>query len=157
MDYYIIYLINYTGGGNMPYTDLLWVLAIVVFLVMESLTYQMVSIWFIFGAIAGIIAYFLGGGFFVQFSVFIAVSLLLLILFRPVAMKMLKKQDFKSNADGLIGKDVLITEDIDNINGRGKGKINGMEWTVRTETKEEIKAGSIVQVKRIEGVKLIVE
>lgn len=141
----------------MPYMGLLWVLAVVVFLVMESLTYQMVSIWFIFGAIAGIIVYFLGGGFFVQFSVFIAVSLLLLILFRPIAMKMLKNQDFKSNADGLIGKGVLITEDIDNINGKGKGKINGMEWTVRSETSEEIKAGSIVQVKRIEGVKLIVE
>ena len=141
----------------MPYMGLLWVLAVVVFLVMESLTYQMVSIWFIFGAIAGIIVHFLGGGFFVQFSVFIAVSLLLLILFRPIAMKMLKNQDFKSNADGLIGKGVLITEDIDNINGKGKGKINGMEWTVRSETSEEIKAGSIVQVKRIEGVKLIVE
>lgn len=141
----------------MPYMGLLWVLAVVVFLVMESLTYQMVSIWFILGAIAGIIVYFLGGGFFVQFSVFIAVSLLLLILFRPIAMKMLKNQDFKSNADGLIGKGVLITEDIDNINGKGKGKINGMEWTVRSETSEEIKAGSIVQVKRIEGVKLIVE
>ena len=141
----------------MPYMGLLWVLAVVVFLVMESLTYQMVSIWFIFGAIAGIIVYFLGGGFFVQFSVFIAVSLLLLILLRPIAMKMLKNQDFKSNADGLIGKGVLITEDIDNINGKGKGKINGMEWTVRSETSEEIKAGSIVQVKRIEGVKLIVE
>ena len=152
-----MYLINYMGGGNMPYMGLLWVLAVVVFLVMESLTYQMVSIWFIFGAIAGIIVYFLGGGFFVQFSVFIAVSLLLLILFRPIAMKMLKNQDFKSNADGLIGKGVLITEDIDNINGKGKGKINGMEWTVRSETSEEIKAGSIVQVKRIEGVKLIVE
>ena len=141
----------------MPYMGLLWVLAVVVFLVMESLTYQMVSIWFILGAIAGIIVYFLGGGFFVQFSVFIAVSLLLLILLRPIAMKMLKNQDFKSNADGLIGKGVLITEDIDNINGKGKGKINGMEWTVRSETSEEIKAGSIVQVKRIEGVKLIVE
>lgn len=141
----------------MPYMGLLWLLAVVVFLVMESLTYQMVSIWFVFGAIAGIIGYYLGGGFFVQFSVFIAVSLLLLILFRPIAMKMLKNQDFKSNADGLIGKGVLITEDIDNINGKGKGKINGMEWTVRSETSEEIKAGSIVQVKRIEGVKLIVE
>ena len=141
----------------MPYMGLLWVLAVVVFLVMESQTYQMVSIWFILGAIAGIIVYFLGGGFFVQFSVFIAVSLLLLILLRPIAMKMLKNQDFKSNADGLIGKGVLITEDIDNINGKGKGKINGMEWTVRSETSEEIKAGSIVQVKRIEGVKLIVE
>ena len=152
-----MYLINYMGGGNMPYMGLLWLLAVVVFLVMESLTYQMVSIWFVFGAIAGIIGYYLGGGFFVQFSVFIAVSLLLLILFRPIAMKMLKNQDFKSNADGLIGKGVLITEDIDNINGKGKGKINGMEWTVRSETSEEIKAGSIVQVKRIEGVKLIVE
>ena len=141
----------------MPYMGLLWVLAVVVFFFFFSLTYQMVSIWFIFGAIAGIIVYFLGGGFFVQFSVFIAVSLLLLILFRPIAMKMLKNQDFKSNADGLIGKGVLITEDIDNINGKGKGKINGMEWTVRSETSEEIKAGSIVQVKRIEGVKLIVE
>ena len=141
----------------MPYTGLLWVLAVVVFLVMESLTYQMVSIWFVFGAIAGIITYFLDGGFFVQMSVFIAVSLLLLILFRPIALKMLKNQDFKSNAEGLIGKGVFITEDVDNTAGTGKGKINGMEWTVRSETGEEIKSGTIAQVKKIEGVKLIVE
>ena len=141
----------------MPYMGLLWVLALVVFLVMEAMTYQMVSVWFVFGAVAGIITYFLGGGFFIQMCVFIAVSLVLLILFRPIAMKMLKNQDFKSNADGLIGQEVIVTENVNNIEFTGKGKINGMEWTLRSEDGREIAEGTIAKVKKIEGVKLIVE
>ncbi|MGN0183045.1 MAG: NfeD family protein [Candidatus Ornithomonoglobus sp.] len=136
---------------------IIWLIAIVAFIILEAVTYQIVSIWFVFGAIGGMIAYLLGADFYLQLIVFIAVSAILLSVLRPLSMKLVKKQDFKTNSDGLIGKNILITQEVSNIKGTGQGKINGMVWTVRGGNDEVIHAGEIARVKKIEGVKLIAE
>lgn len=137
--------------------NIIWIVAVVLFIVLESVTYQLVSIWFVFGSIGGLIAALCGANFYVQFGVFLSVSLLMLIFLRPVSMKLVKRQDFKSNADGLIGQSVLITEEVSNIKGTGQGKVRGMVWTVRSEEDKTIETGSVVTIKKIDGVKLIVE
>lgn len=137
--------------------ELLWLAGIVAFIILEAVTYQLISIWFVIGAIGGLIAAICGTDFYVQMTVFLAVSILLLVLLRPFSMKLIKKQDFKSNADSLIGKNILITQEVNNISGTGQGKVNGMVWTVRSETDETIAAGELAEIKRIEGVKLIVK
>lgn len=136
--------------------NLLWILQVIVFIVLETNTYQLVSIWFVFGAIGALIASFCGVGFHFQVIIFVAVSLIMLAALRPISMKLVKKQNFKSNAEGLIGKDVLITEDVNNIKSTGQGKVDGMVWTVRSDSDEEIPKGTVVKIDRIEGVKLIV-
>lgn len=141
----------------MPIYGLLWLAAIIVFIVLEAVSNQMISIWFVAGSVAAMIASIVGAGFWIQFVIFIAVSLVTLLGFRPVMLKMLKNPNLKTNADALIGKTILITEDVSNINGTGQGKINGLEWKVQTGTGAEIKAGSTAKIKSIEGVKLIVE
>ncbi|HIU57179.1 MAG TPA: NfeD family protein [Candidatus Ornithomonoglobus merdipullorum] len=137
--------------------EILWLAGIVAFIILEAVTYQLISIWFVIGAIGGLIAAMCGVDFYVQMAVFLAISILLLILLRPVSMKLIKKQDFKSNADSLIGKSILVTQEVNNIKGTGQGKVNGMVWTVRSETDETIAAGELAEIKRIEGVKLIVK
>ena len=137
--------------------EILWLAGIVAFIILEAVTYQLISIWFVIGAIGGLIAAMCGVDFYVQMAVFLAISILLLILQRPVSMKLIKKQDFKSNADSLIGKSILVTQEVNNIKGTGQGKVNGMVWTVRSETDETIAAGELAEIKRIEGVKLIVK
>ena len=137
--------------------EILWLAGIVSFIILEAVTYQLISIWFVIGAIGGLIAAMCGVDFYVQMAVFLAISILLLILLRPVSMKLIKKQDFKSNADSLIGKSILVTQEVNNIKGTGQGKVNGMVWTVRSETDETIAAGELAEIKRIEGVKLIVK
>ncbi|MGN1115878.1 MAG: NfeD family protein, partial [Candidatus Ornithomonoglobus sp.] len=82
---------------------------------------------------------------------------ILLSVLRPLSMKLVKRQDFKTNSDSLIGKNILITQEVSNIKGTGQGKINGMVWTVRGGSDEVIHAGEIAKVKKIEGVKLIAE
>lgn len=134
-----------------------WLIAIVVFVAVEAVTYQMVSIWFAIGAVGGLIAYVCGAGLPVQIGVFIALSVIMFAALRPVSMRLAKKRRFKSNAEGLEGKTVLITEEVDNLNGTGKGKIDGMVWTVRAANDSTIPAGTTAKVIRIEGVKLIVE
>ncbi len=135
----------------------IWLAAIVAFIILEAVTYQIVSIWFVFGAVGGMIAYLLGADFYVQLIVFIVVSAILLSILRPLSMKLVKRQDFKTNSDGLIGKNILITQEVSNIKGTGQGKINGMVWTVRGENDAVIHTGEIAKVKKIEGVKLIAE
>ncbi len=135
---------------------ILWLIGIVGFAVLEGVTYQLLSIWFVFGAMGGLITSLFTENYMIQFAVFIAVSILMLAVLRPISMKLVKKQDFKSNTYGLIGKEVLITEDVSNIKGTGQGKINGMIWTVRSEDDIPLPAGETARIERIEGVKLIV-
>lgn len=137
--------------------EILWLVGMVAFIILEAVTYQLISIWFVIGAIGGLIAAMCGANFYVQMGVFLAVAILLLVLLRPVSMKLIKKQDFKSNADSLIGKSILITEEVNNIKGTGQGKVNGMVWTVRSSTDATFEPGDLAVIKSIEGVKLIVE
>lgn len=135
---------------------LIWLIAVVAFLILEAITYQLISIWFVFGAVAGLISSFVTDNFYIEMGVFLAVSVLMLAVLRPLSLKLVRKQDFKSNAESLIGKTVLITQEVNNLHNSGQGKINGMYWTVRSEDDKQIPAGGLARVVRIEGVKLIV-
>ena len=57
----------------------------------------------------------------------------------------------------LLGKEAVVTEDINNTHATGAVKIKGTVWTARSSDDSEIPEGEIVIVKAIEGVKLIVE
>lgn len=140
----------------MQLMETIWLAAIIAFIIIEACTYQIVSIWFVFGAIGGMIACLCGLEFYVQMIIFAVVSGIMLIVLRPLSMKLVKKQDFKSNVNDLVGKRVLVTEDVSNIKSCGQGKINGMVWTLRGVDDTVILKGEIVTVERVEGVKLIV-
>lgn len=134
-----------------------WLIAVIAFIVLEAVTYQLVSVWFVIGSLAGLLAAALGANLMVQIVVFVIVSALMLAVLRPLSMKLLKPKGLRTNTDRLIGEDVLITEDVSNIQETGQGKIKGMTWTVRSETGEDIPENSVATVTRIEGVKLIVK
>ena len=62
-----------------------------------------------------------------------------------------------TNADRVFGKECVVRERIDNIQGTGAVAIDGKVWTARMEDDELTAAeGEIVIARRIEGVKLIV-
>ncbi|MBD9026133.1 MAG: NfeD family protein, partial [Clostridiales bacterium] len=44
----------------------IWILGIIAFIILEAVTYQLVSIWFAIGALGGMIAAFSGVNFYVQ-------------------------------------------------------------------------------------------
>ena len=134
-----------------------WLIAVIAFIVLEAVTYQLVSVWFVIGSLAGLLAAALGANLMIQIAVFVIVSALMLAVLRPLSMKLLKPKGLKTNTDRLIGEDVLITKDVSNIQETGQGKIKGMTWTVRSETGEDIPENSVATVTRIEGVKLIVK
>ena len=135
----------------------MWLVALVVFILIEAVTYQIVTIWFAIGALGAAICAMMHGPLYLQIGVFFALSIILLCIMRPLSMHYLKSKDTKTNVDSLIGKQIMITETVDNLNGTGKAKLFGMEWTVRSDDGSKIDEGEIVIVKKIEGVKLIVE
>ena len=135
--------------------EMLWLAAVVVFIILEAVTYQMISVWFIIGSVGALIAALLGAEFWLQMVIFVALSLVLLVMFRPFAVKRLKT-DFRTNADAAVGKKVTITQTVDNAKGTGEAKLDGLVWSVRTQDGNTLDVGEVAEVKRIEGVKLIV-
>ncbi|MCI5605657.1 MAG: NfeD family protein [Clostridia bacterium] len=135
----------------------IWIIAIIVFAVLEAVTYQLISTWFAIGSVGGLVAYLLGFDFNVQMTVFLALSIITLCCLRPLSVKKLKPKGLKTNTENIIGKEVLITETVDNTKECGKGKIGGMEWTVRSDDNSVIPEKQLAVIEKIEGVKLIVK
>lgn len=142
----------------MEFTMLLfWIIALVVLIVVEAVTAQMVTIWFAAGAVGAIVAERLGAEVWVQWVVFVAVSAVALIATRPLVKKITKAKVQPTNADRCIGMVAVVTEEINNVEGRGQVHVNGVTWTARSLDGSIFKKGERVIVERIDGVKLIVK
>ncbi len=135
---------------------LLWLGATVVLFIAEAITVNLVTVWFALGALAAFIAAIAGAGWAVQIVLFLAVTIVTLIFTRPIAKKHINGKHEATNADMVIGKTAVVTEDIDNIAAKGAVSCMGKVWTARSENGEKINQGEEVTVKKIQGVKLIV-
>ena len=136
---------------------IIWLVLLLLFAGAEALTVGLTSIWFAAGALIALIAALLGGPLWVQIALFLAVSVLCLLAVRPLARRHLNSKVKATNADRVIGEQAQVTEDIDNIHGRGAVVIRGVVWTARSEDGLPVPAGTLVRVLRIEGVKVFVE
>ena len=137
---------------------ILWLAAVAVLLVIEIATLGLTTIWFAGGALIAGIAAVAGAGSIVQFVIFLIVSLILLIFTRPVAVKYLNVNRTRTNAESLIGKEAVVTQTIENLKNQGQVIVGGIEWTARTDDNETvIEKDTVVEIERIEGVKLIVK
>lgn len=134
----------------------IWLVLLVASGIVEAVTAGLVCIWFTFGALAALISAVLGANPIVQVVIFIIVSALLLLITRPLVKKHITPKTISTNYDRLIGKECVVTEDIDNINGTGAIKANGLVWSAKA-TEGVIPKGSLVTVSKIEGVHAIVE
>lgn len=136
----------------------IWLALMILFLVVEIITVGLTSIWFAGGALAALLASFIGAGIVIQILIFFAGSFILLFYTRPFALKYVKPHNVKTNYEEIIGKNVLVTERINNTENKGKAVYNGLEWTARsTEDHAIIEAGETVLVEEIKGVKLYVK
>lgn len=139
-------------------TVMYWLLAAAAFLILEMLTMGLTSIWFAGGALVGAVAARMGLSLGIQVAAFAVVSVVLLMLTRPLARKYLNNRTVKTNVDSLIGETCVVTQTIDNLKAEGQVMIRGQIWTARS-TKEDqvIQKDARVKIIKISGVKLIVE
>jgi len=132
---------------------IIWLILIVVLIVAEVATYQLVAVWFALGAVASL----LGASGTVQLITFVVVSLLSLIASRPLVKKIQSAPKEKTNADRIIGQTAVVIHPISSEQ-RGRVEIEGQDWSAAAVNKEESFAtGQKVQIVRIEGVTVYVK
>lgn len=136
---------------------LLWLVLLIVLVFIECATVGLFTIWFAAGALAaGILSWF-SAPVLAQIIVFFLVSIVMLVFTRPIAVKYINKNRVKTNVDSMIGKQGVVTKNIDNIKGEGQVVVQGMEWTARAEQDDvRLSVDQIVVIRAISGVKLIV-
>lgn len=140
----------------MDYMIWVWLVAAVVFGVVEALTAGLVSIWFVAGSAAALIGAFLGAGLGVQVALFVAVSAAALAVTRPLVRRYTAGKAVPTNLDRVLGDSGKVTETIDNENSTGAVYVDGKTWTARSDDGSVIPAGTVVEILRMEGVKLFV-
>lgn len=145
----------FIAGVPLPMT-IVWIIAIVVFLVLEAITAGLVTIWFAIGALAALLAAMFNAPVWLQLVWFFVISIAAFAVTRPLAKRYLNSKTQPTNADMLIGKECIVTETIDNVAGTGAVSVGGKVWTARCAETCVIHAGMHATVLRIEGVKLIV-
>ena len=108
------------------------------------------------GAVAGALTAGLGGGVVLQVLVFIAVSVALLAVVRPIAARhRAQMPQLATGIDALKGKQAVVLERVDSSGGRVK--LGGEVWSARAlDTGRAYEVGQEVDVVDIEGATAIV-
>lgn len=134
-----------------------WLAVVAICLIVEFITFDLVSVWFILGGIVSMILVALGVELLWQLVAFIVISLLCLIFCRKPIMKLLGKNKSSTNADANIGKEFTLLTPI-SFGNPGTIKINDVIWNVIGEKDDtEISAGVKVEIVEIKGNKFIVK
>lgn len=137
----------------MALQPIIWTGLIILFVFIEAMTVQLLSIWFVIGSVAALLASFFTSSIPIQVITFVAVSLLSFFLMRPLAQRRFFTQHEATNADRIVGTEGLVVEEVSRESGMVK--VGGAAWTARAN--ERIAEGEYVRILRIEGVKVIVE
>ena len=140
--------------------SLIWLIAFVVFLVVEGVTTSLTSIWFAGGSLAALVVQVGGGGLYPQhhqLAVFVAVSFMLFLMVRPFAYKYLYSKRTNTNVDSLTGRKAVVKERIDNVAGTGSAILAGETWLARAAQEgDTFEAGDVVIISAVSGAKLLV-
>lgn len=138
----------------MPY---IWFGFAIFMAIIEAVTYQMVSIWFVIGAVvSAIVSIFLPGYIPLQVVLFIVVSLMTLIATRPFVKKTLNTRKMPTNSDRYVGMKGFVKTEINNAKGEGQVNVKGSVWSALSEDDSILPVDTEVIVKEIKGVKVIV-
>lgn len=137
--------------------SILWLVAAVIFVLIEAMTLGLSTIWFAGGAVIAAIAALFNVSIITQIVIFLIVSIVLLIFTRPIALKKLKVGKEKTNVDDIVDQNGVV-EDVIRPYEVGQVKVKGLLWSaVSNQEGQLLEKGERVKVIRVEGVKLIVE
>lgn len=135
----------------------IWVAVIIICVAIEAFTLDLSAIWFAVGGVAALVAASLSLEVVTQLVIFVLFSAALLVVVRPFCRRFLKTRNEPTNADRIIGRTAIVTEQIDNIRETGAVKVLGVVWSARSRDEMVIPAGTEVKIVEIRGVKAVVE
>lgn len=136
-----------------------WLVIAVIMVVIEIVTTGLATLWFAVGAIVAMIMDLCGAPVVSQVVVMAVVSIVCFILcmiwVRPKLESLRKKNVQKTNADRLIGREGIVIVPLNATEGKGQVKVDGQIWSAKA--REDLKEGTKITVRSIEGVKLVIE
>lgn len=135
-----------------------WLVILILSIVVEVITLGLTSIWFAGGALVAVFAAMLHAPLWIQISLFLIVSLALLVFTRPIAVKYFNKDRVRTNVESLVGCQAIVISEVDNLQGIGQVCVGGQEWSARSnDDRIRLAVGTVVDIVAINGVKLIVK
>ena len=140
----------------MPIDPIFWLIAAIGFLVLEGMTFNMVSIWFAAGSAAALLSCLFWPSFRVQAVVFIVVSILCLAAFKPLADK-LRRKHTPTNGDRSLGREAKVLTPV-SAGKTGRVRLDGVDWNARCAAPgDTLHPGQSCRVCRIHSTLLVVE
>lgn len=134
----------------------IWLILAGLFIIIEFFTMGFLVFWFGIGALISMIVSFFTNNIFIQTSVFLVASVILLFATKPF-VKRFSSKTIPTNANSLIGKTGLVVQEIDNIKSVGQVKVNGELWSAVSLNNVIIAKDTQVEIVEINGVKLAVK
>ena len=140
----------------MSIDPIFWLIAAVGFLVLEGMTFSMVSVWFAAGSAAALLSCLFHPPFKVQAVVFIVVSVLCLAAFKPLTQR-LRQKPTPTNGDRSLGREANVLTPV-SAEETGRVRLDGVDWNARCATPGDTLApGQSCRVTEIHSTLLIVE
>ena len=136
----------------------IWTAILIIAVVFEMMTPQLVSIWFAAGAVIALVLSAFGLPIWVQVLVFAVSSLTLLLIIKPIINKK-AKQDSEGvtvAAESLVGEEAVVTKDI-LADGVGEIKERYEHYSAVSEGNEPIMQGEKVVIVELRGNKVVVK
>ena len=134
----------------------IWIAVIVLAFIIEVLTDQLISIWFVPGAVIATIFDFCDINPIWQLLVVLVLAAIGIIFAKTFLCKRINSSVVKTNIEAIIGERCIVTEKIDNYVGCGQVKVKGQIWSARGVGDDDVfESGEILHVVAIEGVKVI--
>lgn len=138
--------------------SIIWGLIIILLLLLELVTVNVMTIWYAFSACISLVLTFLNnnisGNFTIQLFICFFIGTLLLVFLRKKAIKFLKDKSVITSVDKLIGEQAVVTKRITKTK-YGEVKVRRRTWTAYGDKKIDI--GQVVEILQVDGVKLKVK
>ena len=140
----------------MSIDPIFWLIAAVGFLVLEGMTFSMVSVWFAAGSAAALLSCLFHPPVKVQAVVLIVVSVLCLAAFKPLTQR-LRQKPTPTNGDRSLGREAKVLTPV-SAEETGRVRLDGVDWNARCATPGDTLApGQSCRVTEIHSTLLIVE
>ena len=142
------------------YAWVIWLALILVFLVIETLTLDLIFVMLAVGGAGALVSHFAGAPFLLQVVIAAVIALLLIFTLRPPLLRRLHRggDTTPSGVEALLGLEGQVLSSVTDSTGSVKLS-NGDTWTARvfpSAVDQQLLPGQLVFVKAIDGATALV-
>ena len=148
-----MFAFSFQPWGNI----LLWLAVVVIAIIVEIETLQIVSIWFAASGLVTMILAAFNCPIEIQIIVFVVLSVILFLCSRPIVKKINRSKSENSTIESMIGEEVVVIKEI-KVGEIGEIKAKYERYSaIAPSEKNDIPVNTICIIKEIRGNKVIVE